>query len=259
MKILVDKHLGPYCDIWVPAPRYLLRRARILKLLDKYPSGTVLEIGSGAGALISELFHKGFSCTAFDESSKALSLTRFFNQDTLNKTIADLPRTQIKYNYVFAFEVLEHIIDDLSAINNWHNYLMPNGRLFLSVPAHSKKWTATDKWAGHIRRYDRKDLIKLFGKSGFEIIKIENYGFPLSNILAPFRHRQHKKDLLNNSSPDQFTGSYRSGIERNIENRLFFLLNNPIGKLAFCFFDYIQRFFINSDLGNGYIVIAKPK
>ena len=37
---------------WVPAPRYLLRRDRVLRLLARLPVGRLLEIGCGSGALL---------------------------------------------------------------------------------------------------------------------------------------------------------------------------------------------------------------
>lgn len=45
---------------WVPAPRYLLRRSRVLRLLATVERGRLLEIGCGAGVLCQEVARLGF-------------------------------------------------------------------------------------------------------------------------------------------------------------------------------------------------------
>src|SRR5690606_20333202 len=73
-----DPLLGPiYTDLgWVPAPRYLMRRARIKALLHDIPSGRLLEIGPGAGALLVEFMDAGYRCEALDSSSAARTRTQ---------------------------------------------------------------------------------------------------------------------------------------------------------------------------------------
>jgi 2-polyprenyl-3-methyl-5-hydroxy-6-metoxy-1,4-benzoquinol methylase len=59
------------------------------------------------------------------------------------------------FDYLFAFEVLEHIADDLSALREWTGFLKPGGRLLVSVPAHARKYGKADEIVGHVRRYER--------------------------------------------------------------------------------------------------------
>src|SRR5450759_6964 len=72
--------LGPAApDLgWVPAPRYLLRRDRIRRLLKNLPTGRLLEIGPGAGALLVEFANMGFQCESIERSSEARSLAKAF-------------------------------------------------------------------------------------------------------------------------------------------------------------------------------------
>ncbi len=261
MNIKIDSHLGPYNDEWVPAPRYLLRRNRIIELLSKFKTGSVLEFGCGAGTLIKELYELGFECTAVEESESALAIAKKFNQQTKNIVldhIAKLPNN--KFDYLLAFEVLEHIEDDFSALKLWRKHLNDNGKLMLSVPAHMSKWSATDVWAGHFRRYEKEQLIELLKRAGFEEIYIESYGYPLANLITPLRVKQHQIDLekRKNSTKDFSTfNNHQSGISRSTEGKLFFLLKNPIGKLVMQFFYSLQILFKKFDLGDGYLVIAK--
>ena len=61
---------------WVPAPRYLLRRARILRQLAGIKPCQALEIGCGAGVLLHELTARGFDCSALESSAEARTLAR---------------------------------------------------------------------------------------------------------------------------------------------------------------------------------------
>src|SRR6056297_1260018 len=140
---------------WVPSPTYILRRAAVLDWLRDYPPGKVLEIGCGPGALLRDLADRGFSGTGVEVSEKARAIARQFLADNPEmRVVANLPEQNSgAYDYVLAFEVLEHIENDVAALNDWLAYLKPGGIAFLSVPAHRSRWNVTDLSAGHFRRY----------------------------------------------------------------------------------------------------------
>ena len=141
---------------WVPAPRYLLRRYRLIKLLRPMPRGEVLEIGCGAGALSRDLSAMGFSVHAFDSSQAAREIAEYVNKDDPCVQICSEEQAEWKsrFDYLVALEVLEHIPDDHDTLQRWCSWLKPGGYLLLSVPCHTRRWNATDTWAGHIRRYE---------------------------------------------------------------------------------------------------------
>src|SRR6185437_14764027 len=72
-QMIVDATLGPSAPEhgWVPAPRYLLRRAQILRELRTLQPCETLEIGPGAGMLLHELDARGFRCQALEMSEAA--------------------------------------------------------------------------------------------------------------------------------------------------------------------------------------------
>jgi len=211
---------------WVPSPTYLLRRNRILHFLEPLPQGHLLEIGCGAGALLYDLSCMGFLVEAFEISSSALELAHYINKSIPHITIHRNIQSDwvMKFNYILSFEVLEHIEDDLSALKIWNSWLRPDGFLFISVPAHPKKWHADDEWAGPFRRYERKNLKILLEQGGFEIVRMECYGFPLANIIKPIRALYHAKQLncrLHREKYNQRAYTDLSGVERTLEKRLY--------------------------------------
>lgn len=250
---------------WVPSPRYLLRRDRILHLLEPFPKGNLLEIGCGSGALLHDLSRMGFLVEALEGSSSALEIAYYINKSNprvtihrnLNKDWAE------KFNYILSFEVLEHIEYDLNALKEWNEWLRPNGFLLISVPAHPSKWNATDEWAGHFRRYERNNFKILLEEGGFEIVRMECYGFPLATILEPIRAFYHAKQIekkLNAGNKfDQNTRTKRSSVERNLEKKLFPLQSSWVGIKFIQFFCRIQNIFSDTNLGNGFLALCKKR
>lgn len=260
-----DALLGPIATElgWVPAPRYLMRRARIRHLMRDIPVGRLLEIGPGAGAMLLENAERGFQCEALELSAEArnrsLTMLRSGSRDI---PIHEAPGHDWhgRFDVICAFEVLEHIEDDHAALTQWMSWLKPGGQLLLSVPAHMKLWNARDEWAGHVRRYERDSLMALFKRAGLEIRKFECYGFPLTNlsewISAPMFARGNRTGGQT-ASDSRVSNTDRSGIDRSLDLKLFPLVRSLPGKMALRTFFAIQRAFLNTDLGSGYLVRAR--
>jgi len=249
---------------WVPSPSYLLRRDRILRTLDKLPRGNVLEIGCGAGALLSDLVALGFSCTALEQSDEARQISREINNNSDRLVIRSEADSNwdMCFDYVMAFEVLEHIDEDLAALRQWTQWLRRDGYLMLSVPAHQSRWNASDVWAGHYRRYDRSSLWELCNTAGLVVEKWECYGFPLANMVHPIRTRIHRRRMSTRersftASQTRAENTCRSGIERCAELRFYPLLCSWPGRLVMSLFCNLQRAFLRTELGNGYLIMCR--
>jgi SAM-dependent methyltransferase len=245
---------------WVPAPSFLLRRDRILRLLTELAVGKLLEIGCCAGTLLHELDQRGFTCEALETSEPALEIARHVNANKVVLHQNSQPNWVNRFDYLFAFEVLEHIEDDRSTLLEWRSWIKPGGVILISVPAHMKKWTASDVWAGHVRRYERTGLLNLINSSGFTIEHFETYGFPLANLISPLRARFHahnlnarRKDKLN----ERIYNNDMSGVERNTESKFYPLLKSLPGKMLMHLACLLQSWSSKRDWGTGYLVMAK--
>jgi SAM-dependent methyltransferase len=244
---------------WVPAPRYALRRDRLLALARGFGGGRLLEVGPGAGALLSDLADLGFSCEALETSEAAFRLASGLNPGV---RISRAPAVEWRgaFDAVVACEVLEHIEDDRAALEEWGGWLRPGGHLILSVPAHARRWSATDVWAGHFRRYERNDLRSLFERSGFTVVELECYGFPLSNLVEPLRAWSHRRALRRRTDEERLglpEATAQSGVARGLEARLWPLQASLPGRLLFRAAFRLQKIFRHRDLGTGYLVVAR--
>lgn len=245
---------------WVPAPSFLLRRDRILRQMASWEPGALLEVGCGAGSLLFEFALRGYSCEALETSEPALRVAR-----ELSGTLVQFHREpqsdwQGRFDYLFAFEVLEHIEDDRRALAQWHSWLRPGGMMLISVPAHMRKWTASDIWAGHYRRYEQDDLAALITQTGFVIRHIETYGFPLANILSPLRARAHSRGLerrRREQADHREHNNQMSGVQRSLESRLYPFLTSLPGRWSMQMACFLQDLAAGRDWGTGYLVAAR--
>lgn len=265
--MITDATLGPSAPEqgWVPAPRYLLRRALILRELRTIRPCETLEIGPGAGMLLHELDARGFRCSALEMSEAARNIA-----DTLateagrDIRFAEHPQPDWhgRFGLAMAFEVLEHIEHDLDALREWRSWLHPGGTLLLSVPCHMRKWNPSDVWAGHFRRYERAQLTDLVQAAGFEVERVLCYGFPLANLAEKIRARSYAPEVnedADTTAQGKHDNSARSGIDRRHVMKWFPLLSSPLGKLAIRSAELTQRPFLGAELGNGYLLRARAK
>jgi SAM-dependent methyltransferase len=151
-------------------------------MLPAPPAG-VLEIGCGLGSFGRLLAtHYDYTGLEPDPTAYAEAAERIGDLGrVLPIPVEELPPGA--FDLVCAFEVLEHIEDDLGALRAWQAQLRPGGSLVVSVPAGRHRFGPTDVKAGHFRRYDVGDLRDLLAGAGYTDIIVRAYGFPMGYVL----------------------------------------------------------------------------
>lgn len=258
-KYIYNKKYGIFSKEYklVPAPNFMLRRNAIIDTVNDLPKGTVLEMGFGTGICTYEFYKLGFECNGYEIDNDSYNLANeIFNSDERIINFKNcLNDDELgMYDYVVAFEVLEHIEDDIDMLKFWKKYIKNGGRLIISVPAKQCKFSYLDKVSGHIRRYERSQLINVLQQAGFSIEKFNCYGFPFSNIFSPLFNRFYRKK--------QYEAVYgMSDFERTKESgrlrQTDYKYKNIIPYWFVYFFSLIQKIFYSTDLGLGYVVVAK--
>lgn len=248
---------------WAPTPRYLLRRDRVLHHLRTLRLGAVLEIGCGIGAMLHESAALGFHCTALETSTEAFHLAEraleLSPAEHIDLCQAARVEWRGRFQTLIALEVLEHIDDDLGALRAWTDWLVPEGTMLISVPAHTRRWGPADEWAGHVRRYERAELEQKLAACGLKIEALECYGFPLGNLLDVFSRRAYQDGIIRRAdgTPDRAANNDRSGIDRAGAARAYRLLATMPGRLSLRAAFWLQNRFLTSELGTGFIVTAR--
>jgi SAM-dependent methyltransferase len=137
----------------------------------------ILEAGCGTGSLFKFLLEEKFEVTGADYSEKLLDTARkknlpikLFQADLTNEN--SWKKYECSFDSVVSSEVLEHIDDDLKALQIMYSVLKPNGTLVLDTPAFNFLYSPLDKKIGHYRRYTKKTLQEVLEKAGFEVEEI---------------------------------------------------------------------------------------
>lgn len=94
----------------------------------------------------------------------------------IKNTVGDLDVATIdgKYDYVLAFEIIEHLMNPLWLLLQIKNALKPGGTLYLSTPINKPKFL----WRhDHFHEFDEYRLRALVERAGFEIVRNERRRF----------------------------------------------------------------------------------
>lgn len=226
-------------------------RNRMLEnLVSKY-SGSgkfhFLEVGCGTGIVLTKLSE----CKNIDLTGSEIHISglRYARQRLPEVDFIQLDATDIPFHDQFeavgAFDVIEHIENDILVLNNFFKALKPNGMLYITVPQYPFMWSYLDDIAFHKRRYTFKELVTKVENAGFTIKYSSSYVctlFPFMLLSRLYQKGKKNKDI--NDSDIEFR----------------------IGKIANWLFENLMRideFFIRLGIslpfGGSLIVVAQKK
>jgi len=159
------------------------RRALVASLVNRYGNNgtteSILEIGCGTGATMKELEGRGL-VVGMDISPLALGRCVEKGIDTV--CAADgalLPYRDEQFDVVISIDVLEHIDDDVSALQEIRRVCKPGGVAIFTVPAFQFLWSRRDDTAHHLRRYTLREVKKKVRQAGFRIRRATYINLPL--------------------------------------------------------------------------------
>lgn len=233
-------------------PKLILRESCVGDVTRGWPAGNFVEMGAGTGHMSRLFLERGFTGASHDLGADSRRMMRgnLAYAGERMRVVDDLAELPIDaFDYLFAFEVLEHIEHDAEVLRGWMAHLKPGGRVLISVPAHARKYGRSDLLVGHVRRYERAGLRALLANAGVEDIHIVNYGYPLTELTRRLSNRLIRHD----HTYDQLTPEQRSILSAQakpkIINRVLGLVSDKL-VLPFC---AVQRWFYERDLGDGYM------
>lgn len=134
-----------------------------------------LEIGSGLGDYAAEWAERGIGITASEADPTRLGRLRArFARDprvAVRELTAPITETG-EHSAVVAYNVLEHIEDDVAALRSFAGLVRPGGRIVLIVPAFEVAMSDFDRAIGHFRRYRRGSLAERLTAAELEIERL---------------------------------------------------------------------------------------
>lgn len=165
-------------------------RIRLLKkIVDKYSRNYVkarfLEIGSGNGTILSAIAkNESLTLTGSEIYLKGIMYAKqklpnidFFQFDVQQR------RLEEKFDIIGAFDVLEHIENDVAAIININKMLNEGGYFILTVPQYKFLWSSLDTMVKHKRRYSQNEVVAKLEEQEFNICYCSSFLFVLFPLM----------------------------------------------------------------------------
>jgi SAM-dependent methyltransferase len=137
------------------------------QITDRRPR--ILDVGCGTGANLLLLSEFG-DAEGVDVSPDALAFCRERGLESVRLGAAEaMPYADHEFDLVTAFDVVEHMDDDVAGLREMRRVLRPGGRLLLFVPTFMFLWGVQDEVSNHRRRYRLSELETAVTAAGFEV------------------------------------------------------------------------------------------
>lgn len=168
------------------------RREIILDQLEKVlPSGQdnlIAEIGCGTGGNLKFLSHY-YRVIGVDIAPEAVEYAKKrVNCDILLGDFRDaLSNKWQQLDAVILADVLEHVEDDRTFLQDIISCLKENALIVITVPAHAFLWSSHDVILGHQRRYSKKTLRSLWERLPVRQIMFSPFNFFLFPAILIYR------------------------------------------------------------------------
>jgi len=169
---------------WYFRGKKTLLRKLLKATLQSEKRYRILDVGCGTGNILLMLREFG-EAVGVDSSDVALEFCRTRNLTDLHLTSpgAALPFPDGSFDVVCAFDLLEHLENDLQCLNEMKRVLRKHGKIIITVPAHPYLWSDHDVALHHKRRYTRKTLDILIAEANLDPIRItflNSFLFPMA-------------------------------------------------------------------------------
>jgi 2-polyprenyl-3-methyl-5-hydroxy-6-metoxy-1,4-benzoquinol methylase len=210
------------------APNYL---RWIAERCERHLGHRVLEVGAGTGS-ITELYAEDREVLAIDMSDWCVSemQKRFASSDNVTVRHADLRELVDegqRFDSVVMLNVLEHIEDDVAALQTLGALLEPGGRVVLYVPALNGLYGPWDRKVGHYRRYAPWRMREVLAEAGMTPVELRYMNALSVPAWWAFSHSDVERSTAGNMSLWDKTG-IRWG------RRLESIVPVPVGLNLFC-------------------------
>ena len=161
----------------------------VYSTIRPYLKSDILEIGSGIGNISAFIIQDSFYITLSDYNTEYCEfLKKKYQQhrnvrEILSIDLQDTNFTKTyaflrnKFNSIYLVNVIEHLRDDMIAIENCKFLLQDGGNLIVLAPSYPFLYSRLDKELGHFRRYTITGLQALFENQKLLVVHKQYFNF----------------------------------------------------------------------------------
>ena len=161
--------------------------AHLFALMQPYVGARVLEVGTGIGTMTRRLIEVADIVVGIEPNVACATRVRatMSGQERftlLARHLEECDRAELashRFDTIVCSNVLEHIEDDVHALQVFRDVVAPaGGRVLIFVPAVEAAYGSLDISMGHYRRYTRPMLREKFARAGLDVFALK-YSNPI--------------------------------------------------------------------------------
>jgi len=162
---------------WFRARRRVLNA--VLEPLARPGGLDIVDMGCGTGGMLPLLTRFG-RVTGVDASAAA---REYCARRGFPRVLSpgEWEGREERYDLITAFDVVEHVEDDIGFLAGLRRRLAPGGSLLVTVPAYPFLWSVFDEMNHHQRRYTRGSLRRSLALGGLRVDRISHF----NTLLLP--------------------------------------------------------------------------
>jgi ubiquinone/menaquinone biosynthesis C-methylase UbiE len=179
-------------------PLERLTRGAMLGHLAPLPDGaTIVEVGCSTGYLLEDLSeaHPTARLIGFDLVMSGLRKARLAMPDVVlaQADACQLPLPDACADAVLSVNLLEHVADDVGALEQIHRVLCPGGTAVLVVPTAPNLYDYYDRFLHHERRYARGEMARKATRAGLAVEVDLHLGFVVYPAFWMVKKRNRRR------------------------------------------------------------------
>jgi SAM-dependent methyltransferase len=159
-----------YRELWERHWWWRARREVVLEEIRRIgltPGGQILDVGCGPGLFFEHLRQFG-RVEGVESDSVLADASPWPEHIRVGPFDAPMDLAQ-SYALILMLDVLEHMDDPRTALEQAATHLKPGGALLITVPAFESLWTNHDVINCHRRRYRKREVEGLISEAGLEL------------------------------------------------------------------------------------------
>jgi len=186
---------------WFTGRQFLVKTVLERLRMNSFERGKILDVGCGTGIILKLLedFGQAFGTELSPEA------IHFLKQRDLNLVVQSdanlsIPFKDNTFLAVTCLDVVEHIDNDRSLIEEIFRVCKPGGHVIVTVPAFGFLWSTHDVALHHKRRYSKKQMLMKIRHLNWKVIKCSYYN---TALFLPILTARKLQGFLLNHRPVQ--------------------------------------------------------
>lgn len=196
-----------YDNHWWFSSRTRAIEALLQRILPQTSGLEILDVGCGAGNMIHHLSRYGnVRGLEVDVRPVREARLRGYHVD-LHDATQPYPFENNTFDLVTAFDVIEHVDDDLAILREAQRTLKSGGHMAITVPAFMLLWSHNDEINDHRRRYTARELRTKLQNTGFKVKRItynQFFVFPPAAALILLRRGNEPELASHHLDEDEY-------------------------------------------------------